>query len=505
MIRRLADNPGSVFLLVFAWKVALLLFTAQPVPSNDAFFYDGPVVNFLLHGKYCNPSLVNALPISGSEVFCAYPPLHQLLQLIWMKLFGTTALAAMWLHVALLGIYFLIVFAIFRRLQIAGRVANLAGLFLLGITFHDRPDTVAHVLGALAMLGLVRGGSGVWLTAVALVFAFCGSLQIGGIYLLWCSLLVLGNAWSGVEKSPWGAAVAGALALVGLVALVKLGFPHLWAGFQEHLRITPSVTGLRRPVLLDVLKGIRTVPGMFLVAAGMFIAVITGRVTRASLKTAPAARLALAGALAGLALIAASLLLLTPNSIHIANYLQPVVVGAFLSAGILVPTQRESQRVLLGLFVVSSLVTGIRAVGMTTWGVACARDVSCADALKRIRAEAEQLPPGTAVIASSAYLYELAQQSNLNWIHNDWAAPPGEHMWEYRAFGKLRPARIFLTQFDYYRRFGKVVEQLKAHPDLVLLTVTNTARVPAPDSIPKFSRLVQHVAWAPVIVELQWR
>src|ERR1700704_2843121 len=103
MLRRLTDRPGLVFLIVFAWKLALLVFTAQPIPANDSFFYDGPVVNFLLHGKYVNPSVVMAMPMSANEVFCAYPPLYQTVLLGWMSVFGTSALAAMWLHVVLFG------------------------------------------------------------------------------------------------------------------------------------------------------------------------------------------------------------------------------------------------------------------------------------------------------------------------------------------------------------------------------------------------------------------
>src|SRR5260370_8208976 len=76
-MKRFFARGGAVFALVFAWKVALLVFTAQPVPSNDSFFYDGPVVNYLLHGIYANPSLALALPISATEVFCAYPPFYQ--------------------------------------------------------------------------------------------------------------------------------------------------------------------------------------------------------------------------------------------------------------------------------------------------------------------------------------------------------------------------------------------------------------------------------------------
>ena len=90
MMRGLVKRPGLVFALVFAWKVALLVFTAQPVPANDSFFYDGPVVNLLLHGRYVNPALIQALPISGGEVFSAYPPLHQAALLGWMSVWTGT-------------------------------------------------------------------------------------------------------------------------------------------------------------------------------------------------------------------------------------------------------------------------------------------------------------------------------------------------------------------------------------------------------------------------------
>jgi len=156
MMRRMLERPGLMFALVFAWKVALLIFTAQPVPANDSFFYDGAVVNFLLHGKYANPCLALALPISGNEVFCAYPPLYQLVLLGWMSVFGTSALSATWLHVVLFGIYELIVLAIFRRLRTPALCVNLAGLFLLSITFHDRPDSLAHVFGMAAVYACVR-------------------------------------------------------------------------------------------------------------------------------------------------------------------------------------------------------------------------------------------------------------------------------------------------------------------------------------------------------------
>ena len=505
MLRRLAEKSGIVFAIVFTWKVLLLLATAQPVPNNDAFFYDGPVVNFLLNGSYCNPSLVNALPISGGEVFSAYPPLYQAVLLGWMSVFGTSAPSAMWLHVMLLGLFFLIVLGIFRRLQTPAVAVNLAGLFLFGITFHDRPDTVAHVFGVLGIWALLRGGRFVWLAAAAALLAFCASLQIGGVYLTCSSLLVLGYVWAGRRGFPWAATLALCLSLAGLILLVRFGFPQLWAGFQEHLSITPSLTNWRWPDLLGILKACRTAPAIFAVSALLSWALLQKGVKLSDIAGAPLAMLAVSGTVAALMIVMASLTKISPNTVHITNYLQPLVVGAFLGSGVFVRTVTPLGRALAGLFVALSLVTGVRAAGMSTWGVFCARDFGFAETRNQIRAEINTLPDGSTIIASSAYLYDLAGRTNLNLIHSDWPAAPEEGDWEPRTFAARKPARIIVTQFDFYRRFGATIEQLRTYPDLESLTMTNLATVRPPDSFPKFQRVVQHVSWAPVIVNLKWR
>src|SRR5262249_36415941 len=112
MMNRLLDRPGLVFTLVLIWKIALLAFTVQPIPANDSFFYDGPVVHVLNQGGYFNPSIAIARPISGTEVFSAYPPAYQVVLLAWMSVFGTSALSADWLHLVLFGGYLFVVLAI---------------------------------------------------------------------------------------------------------------------------------------------------------------------------------------------------------------------------------------------------------------------------------------------------------------------------------------------------------------------------------------------------------
>ena len=553
MMRRLAALPGITFALVLAWKVALLLFTAQPVPSNDAFFYDGPVVNYLLHGKYCNPSLALVLPISGNDFFCAYPPLYQAALLGWMSVLGTSALAAMWLHVLLFGVYAVTALAILRRLQAPAVGINIAGLLLFSITFHDRPDSLAHVLGMAAVYVWVRGAyprcaavcslscaeggegrgekahflpeqipssrlsprSGVeresgpvsgcaWLTAALLVLTFCTSLQIGGTYFLWLALLAVGGAGWRQIQFPWAAAVGLAGTLAVLISLVKFGFPHFWAGFQEHAQMTSTLTGWRLPQVADLIKVVRTIPGILIVGAALVWRAARGNFSREWLAKSPPARLAVTGTVVGFAMIKGSLLLLSANSIMIANYLQPVVVGCLLAAWSAEPCSRKTRNILFASFALAALLVSVRAIGMTTWGLACARDVSYAQALARVRAELDAVPDGCKVLVTSAYLYETAQRTNVTWIHADWPSVWSPDQGEMKALLKVRPAKLILTQFDYHRRQRVILDQLSERRELAALRVTDTARVPVPDASPALQKVVQHISWAPVIVELSW-
>jgi hypothetical protein len=558
MMRRLAERSGLVLALVFAWKLGLLVFTAQPVPANDAFFYDGPVVNYLLHGKFINPSLAMVLPISSSEVFSAYPPLYHLVLLGWMGVFGTSALSAMWLHAMLFGIYALVLLGIMRELRVPAMCANLAGLFLLSITFHDRPDSLAHVLGMAAVYACVRGSRGVgrqlpvtasgvwsWTAAACVVLTLATSLQIGAFYGLLIWLIWLGRRMLAGESLPLAAMAATVLIPVGFLLLVKLAYPQLWAGFLEHAQLTPSATGLRLPQFVDVLKVVRTVPGVLAVAAGLIWLGMRGR---SFLHRSDAVTILLIAALAtALAVIAASLFAVTANMVQIANYLQPLVVGVFLTvlartthglrsrrrdatevessdsgppssvvgySSSQFPAEGETgnrpsvgfPRWAVVVFLMLTLLVSVRMLGMSTWGVACAADMSYVATMQRVREELDAIPAGSTVVVSSAYLYETARRDDLRWIHSDW---PGETAgfeadWELNALVALKPARLIITQFDYYRRYHGVLAGLQRESGRVELKLQNTAGVTPPDASRLMQKVVQHVSWAPVVVEFTW-
>ena len=109
------------------------------------------------------------------------------------------------------------------------------------------------------------------------------------------------------------------------------------------------------------------------------------------------------------------------------------------------------------------------------------------------------------MVLSAAYLYEAAGHQEFRWIHSDWLGKAGKGEDDFKAMVSVKPVKLILTQFDYYRRYEPVLQQLKGRPGLVEFQVINTAKVPAPDSIRSLRKVVQHVSWAPVIVVLEWK
>lgn len=576
-MRRLAEQPGLVLALVLTWKLALFFGTTQPVPGNDSFFYDGAVVNALNGGRYCNPTLALAFPIAGHEVFAAYPPLYQAVLFGWMRVFGTSAVAAMALHQALFALYALALFGALRRLEVPARWISLAVLFLLVNTFHDRPDSLAHALGMAAIYAWVRGrtgqsnrgdakaqsstavthvaqtsGSAVsrvsqpadvvisrgptvgespraqrhqpapargdetgrapawcrrwdWLAATLVVLALATSLQLGLVYLGCVWLLALGNRLLRGGRIAWAPLALTLLVPAALVVAVRFGAPRWWEGFLEHARETPSYTGFRVPLPVEILKACRTLPAMgFVALALVWLAWKRREAFAAAARSLPA----VVGwsALAGVAVIVTSgLTFLTPNLILSAGYLQPLVVAIFLAAVAPQWAQTPWRRAIGPVFAALALLSSARALGMSTWGVACAADVGYTRALEHVRRALGETPPGETVAVSAAYLYEAVRHRHVRVVHSDWLAAPSRGLSRADAVVAARPARMILTPFDRYRFYGEALPELQTRTNVVEIRLAETGRVPVPDASPRLQRVLQHIAWAPVIVELKWK
>ncbi len=127
-----------------------------------------------------------------------------------------------------------------------------------------------------------------------------------------------------------------------------------------------------------------------------------------------------------------------------------------------------------------------------------------ASARQRVAGELEAVPPHANVLLSAAYLYEADRHANGNWIHEDYAPLRAEGENYPLALRRLRAAKLVLTQFDYYRRYRQVLEELRATGG-VQITVTNLARIRVPDSYVRLQKVLQHISWAPVIVDLDWQ
>jgi len=502
-------NPFCVFSLVLLWRVLLLVFTAQPIPANDAFFFDGAVVNRLLHGHYFNPGVAEVLPISGGQVYSAYPPLYQGVMLVWMTVFGTSVIAAMLLHLMLFAASGFLTLAIVKKLFPPATGYALAAWLFFGITFGDRPDDLGHALGlgSLFLVAKIISGNRSWkiLVALALVLwcALYSSVIVGAFYFGAGFLTVMLAWWSGrkfVLFVPFFiAATLFATVTVGIATLE----PLWWQGFLENSRQTPIRTvGLHLPHVMDLIKLVRTAP-VFLLAAAILPFLFTWR----RLLAGEPWRFLLASiTLAGGGMLLGAMTVVASDYVSYVLFVQVILAAGLLTlADELFPAFKRWLRLAL---VGCAILISVRAVGLTTWGAACAWKNSYRQTHEILRLEMESFVKNSVpVIISSPYLYCALEFGVQRPIHTDWyynhATATAES--DLMAMERLRPPKLVLTQFDYYRTFEPLLARLRQHPELVSIALRDQAVVRTPDSIPLLRRVVQHISWAPVIVDLNWK
>jgi hypothetical protein len=505
-------NPFFIFGLVILWRVLLLVFTVQPIPENDAFFFDGPVVNYVLHGHYFNPALAECFPISGHQIYSAYPPVYQALLTPWMLAFGASAVSAMAFHLMLLTLSGGFVLLTVKQFFPAATNYALVPLLFLVLTFTDRPEDLAHVFGVAVLWLLARklNGDHSWKIVGALTLTlwagFYTSVVVGGFYF-GAGFLTAALAWlTRRQSSVFVPFIAAAILFIAVTFVIAKTEPLLWRGFLENARQTPVlVNGFHKPQADAVAKLIRSAP-VFLFAL-LLLPVAWAR--RKELVATENVWLWLTGGifLMGWAMLALSLVLMSPNYIfYVLNAQILLAAGLLALTGKLFPQRKCWAQVLL---VGCVLLLSIRAIGMTTWGAACAWKNSYWQSQKILRTELEPYTKSPApVILSSAFCYGALELGVERPIHSDWyydrASGPVDTT-GYQAFLKLRPGKLVLTQFDYYRGFTDLITRLQQSPELVTVRVQDFAAVRPPDAIPSLSRVVQHISWAPVVVDLEWK
>lgn len=498
-----------IFIGVLIWRAGLLFFTAQPIPANDAFFFDGAVVNWLHHGSYVNPSLSEVFAISGRQVYCPYPPLYQLVAVIWMSIFGTSVTAAIALHLILFAIGGWVVLLIIRKYFPLATDYALAGLLFLGITFGDRPEDLAYIFGLISLYLVLKtlSGQGNWLTVISTSIALLAALYtsvIAATLFFGVGFIACAVGWLRTRKIqlfiPY---VATAIAFCLITASIAHFTPLYWHGFLENARQTPVLSnGFHLPQVTEVIKLIRTAPVFILFAATLpwFIRGVR------QLKWEPWLCLTAGIFLMGWIILVADMILLAPNYVAYVLLIQILLAAGLLNLSkILLPEKTKwLSLALLGCV----LLLSVRAVGISTWGVDCALHNSYSQTHATLKTELQPFTQTNApVIISSPFLYSALEFGVQHPIHFDWYYDrvSTNRDADFDSLLAMRPTKFVLTQFDYYRGFITIEQRLRAHPELVELHLRNDAVVKPPDAIPSLQRVVQHISWAPVIVDLNWK
>ncbi len=266
---------------------------------------------------------------------------------------------------------------------------NVAGFFLLSLTFHDRPDGFAHALGMLAVYACVRsrkllGRSATespalwaWLMVPLIVLALCTSLQIGTVYFAVIFIATFSACHFGKERPPFLPFALMVIIPVLLVFLVKVELPRAWAGFEENAQMArySFLAGLHRPSLMDIAKIVRTVPGLLLVAGFLVVSWFKQHYDFESDAGRREEILLLAALLPALGIVAASLTFFAPNTVAISNYLQPLAVASCLALAVSLRVTQSWLRwqIIVLVPVRFCCVRRCGTIGMTTWGRGSAR------------------------------------------------------------------------------------------------------------------------------------
>ena len=506
------QNPFFILGLVLIWRVLLLVFTVQPIPDPDAFAYDGGVVNFLLNGHYYNPSLAVIFPISGTEIYSTYPPLYQGALLVWMKLFGTGLISAMSMHVALFAVSGFLTVALIRKFFPAGAGYAMAVLLLFELTFDDRPESLAFVFGlaslwlAARQIGNDRFNAG---TSAGLLLALLLGLYtsvIVGAYFFGSGFLACAVACVWRRKIYWfGPFIVAAVLFAIITFSIAKMEPLWWAGFMESAKQQSVLTtGLHAPHGADLIKLGRDMP-VFLLGLAV-LPLIAAR--RREIFSTESVWVALIGGIfvMGWVLLGASMTLLAPNYVKYAIFTQVILGAGLLALGRKYFPERE--RLLRVALVGCVLLVSVRALGMSTWGAACAWKNSYQSARATVQAELEPYTTSDRpVLVSSAFLYQAANMRVKNPINSDWYFDHAHWTTNVMrdALIQLQPQKLVLTQFDYYRGFLEPVSELQQQPEFVEIRVRNLAALRVPDASRSLQRVVQNISWAPVIVDLDWK
>ncbi len=327
-----------------------------------------------------------------------------------------------------------------------------------------------------------------WGGATLIAATLLTSIHIGAMYAAmtwgWAALRAPALRW------PWPALLTmGALPAATVAAIVWI-WPAALTGFMENVRVTPSFTGLRLPDPTDLLRVARNTTGWSLVAMELF-----WRLARRQPIWGGRERLGRLFAVVFVAngvAVLATLTIVSSHNVWVPAYAQVLTVGLWLAG------RGDASRLWRAGWILALAVGGLRAVGLTTWGVAGAIDLGPAEATARVRAAVHAMPPASAVMVSSCFLYALTDERERALHHTDWVGPLTS-----RPDGRTLDLLI-LSQMEYHRTILPRLEALTAAGKLRVVAIDNHRTLPVPEDFPVLRRLFSHLSWAPVIVHVEW-
>lgn len=254
--------------------------------------------------------------------------------------------------------------------------------------------------------------------------------------------------------------------------------------------MTPSFTGVRLPDGLDLLRVLRYTAGWWLVAGELLWLVARGRSLWSGGQRL--GELFTVVFVANGVAIIASLTILNSLNVWVAAYAQVLTVGLWLAG------RSGSFRGWRSLWILALMVGGLRALGLTTWGVAGAQDVSQAEAAARVRAAVHAMPADSAVMISSCFLYAVADERERALYHADWtrgidARPDGRSL-----------NLLIYSSLDYHRRFDAELQELVAAGRVQVMKFDARRTLPIPEDFPPIRRFFSHLSWTPVIIWVEW-
>lgn len=253
IIKYIKNNEKKILFLLLSLFLAANVFTAPKSPTVwlDEVAYSDPSVNFVLNGNFTSTAWGAQGP---NEVWAGNVPLHQLLLIGWLELFGVSPTSVRSINFVFVIVGVLLLWFLMRKKDLSPPILRLATVALLlcgqGISFSyrsGRPDMIGFLLvcaGAAALLlkGRVRYGL---LACIGALIPWAG-LQLLPYAALLCGCIIFWDRKLFLRTSL-SVAGGGIVGTGGLTLFYKLN--SVWDDFLQS--VAPHTAASRSVNIID--------------------------------------------------------------------------------------------------------------------------------------------------------------------------------------------------------------------------------------------------------------